>query len=82
MSSAAVIPRSADSKPLLWNESVRSLYAAGELTVDLLDTSGVTIEQLALPVTLIKGQVITAYADGHKPTPAKFNGGTLISAGS
>ncbi len=68
---------SADGKPLPWNESVRSLYAAGELAVDLLDTSGVTLEQLALPITMIKGQVITNYADGHKPTPAKFNGGTL-----
>lgn len=72
-------------KELPWFEAVRSLNASGDLSVQTLDTSGLKIENLEVPVYLDKGRLAIEYAGKPKgerlPKPASCNGGTLDMGG-
>ncbi len=63
------------------NEAIKNLTADGALAVQLLDTSGITINDLEIPLSLSQGKLVTLYANKPKAEraakPAKFNGGTL-----
>ncbi len=64
-----------------WQESVRYLGADGSFAVQLLDTSGLNVQNLDVPVTLDKGVLTTVYGGKSGQTgaakPASCNGGTF-----
>ncbi|MEO6437046.1 MAG: hypothetical protein ABIP55_14985, partial [Tepidisphaeraceae bacterium] len=64
-----------------WQESIKPLTVNGALAVGLLDTSGVNLQNLELPVSLANGQLVTLYMNKPKAEraakPAQLNGGTL-----
>jgi hypothetical protein len=73
--------KDASGKELAFNESIKPLKVNGGLGVALLDTSGLNLQNLELPVSLADGQLVTLYMDKPKEQraakPAQLNGGTL-----
>ena len=74
-------PTEANGKPLQWYESVRTIQADGDLTVGMVDTSGINIQNLDVPITLQKG-IVTLKRDTKSKArqfakPATINSGTL-----
>jgi hypothetical protein len=69
------------ANPPAGTKPIKYLKADGSLAVALLDTSGINVQNLELPISLENGQVVTVYANKPKTErtakPAQFNGGTL-----
>ncbi|HEX8524960.1 MAG TPA: hypothetical protein VF669_22105 [Tepidisphaeraceae bacterium] len=64
-----------------FNHAIQSVALDGGLAIGMLDTQGIAISDLELPVSLQGGKLTTLYANKPKgeraAKPAKFNEGTL-----
>src|SRR5205823_813991 len=78
-------PTEANGKPLQWYESVRTIQADGDLTVGMLDTSGINLQNLDVPVSLRDGVATLKYSGKSKSKqfakPASINNGSLDLSG-
>ncbi|HYO09528.1 MAG TPA: hypothetical protein VER17_11200, partial [Tepidisphaeraceae bacterium] len=71
----------ADGQPLAFNQAIKFLTMDGALAVGLLNTSGIDVQKLEVPLTLADGKLTTLYSNRPRAEraakPASFNGGTL-----
>lgn len=68
-----------------FNQAIRSLSAAGDVTLDRFAVSGADLRKLELPLDLHDGVLTIAYAGKptgqNVPAPASLNGGTIALGG-